>query len=647
MPVIGTAGHVDHGKTALIAALTGMDTDRLPEEKARGMTTDLGFAHFSEGGMTVGVIDVPGHERYIRNMVAGASGIDGAILVVAADDGWMEQTGRHAAVLRALDVPILVVAITKSAIVPPDRPQAVAEDVRSRLAALRAGTGARMDALPWIAVDSITGTGIGELRELLPRLLVAGLEPDEGGARSAATPPPAAKAPRAATPPPAANAPAANAPAAAAPSPFIFVDRAFKLTGTGQVVAGSLRGGPLSVGDEVLLLPAGEMLRVRSLQRYGEPAAQAEPGCRVALTFLKSRALIKRGDCLAGRSGIFIVTASFYLALDAPSSAFRPRPGLIVEIASGTTHIEAQAFPSKTAGFLRLSMDGARATAFVTKTGQPVVILRKGGADILASGKVFIVGGGVATERLGIESALPAARTALPSLTKALVSFELARSGCLRLAADQAAPAETETAPADAEIAGEWLFAHERWEVLRRQVEEAAAEPGGCPVAALAGRLRLPAGADKALILRLEDEKRIVVTNGRILPAGASTAADATLLPKNLALLAESLERSGALGLDVALDQRPGLKKDLALLCRAGRAASLDGRLFLSTAAYAGFVKAILRDRNIDSPLSLGEAKTATGLSRKWIIPLLNRMEDEGYLRRRGEERIVLREGPH
>ncbi|HUX41599.1 MAG TPA: SelB C-terminal domain-containing protein [Rectinemataceae bacterium] len=643
MPVIGTAGHVDHGKTALIAALTGMDTDRLPEEKARGMTTDLGFAHFTEGSLRVGVIDVPGHERYIRNMVAGASGIDGALLVVAADDGWMEQTGRHAAVLRALGVPILLLVITKADIVPPERPRLVAKDALSRLAAMQVRGGGYGElpqhdavppagviphtpaapwtgaipwtaAIPWIAVDSIGGRGIPELRDQLCRILGGPGESSAGGGGSSSPVVPLSSAP--------------------SRGPNLIVDRAFELPGLGRVVAGSLRGAELSVGDELLLLPQAESLRVRSLQRYGEAVARAEAGCRVAVSFIKSRATIRRGDCLVGEGSGFETTSSFYMLLDGYSSSFKPRPGLSAELALGSGHREAMVYPVKCPGFLRVTVEAPIAAL----PGQKFVLLMKGGADVLAAGSVFAFGGHEARERLALEPALRAAASALPSSVEARQVFELERAGCLRLGAEI-------RPPSGAVRAGDWIFPEPRWRRARALFEAAAAEPGGFPEIGMAGRLGLPREATLAIARRLAEENIITLNNGSILPPRVAQEGDGgnvSALPKALVELAKRLERAGEAGLDLAAESVPGLKRDLAALCRAGLATSLDGRLHVAPRVYAKFVDSIVGPRSPGSTLALGEAKAATGLSRKWIIPLLNRMEHDGYLRRVGDEREIL-----
>jgi selenocysteine-specific elongation factor len=590
VPVIGTAGHVDHGKTALIAALTGIDTDRLPEEKARGMTTDLGFAHFRVGASTIGIIDVPGHERYMRNMVAGAAGVEGALLVVAADDGWMEQTGRHVEVLAALGIPIIVIVVTKSGIVPPGRAGEVGGAARARLGALGVGEP------PWVAVDSLKGEGIEELRGRIGAALDAGLHP-AGGPRGAGR-------------------------------AFMFVDRSFTLARAGHVVAGSLWCGGLAVGDPLLLLPAGETLRIRTIQRYGSDASSAEPGSRVALTLSKPKSAIVRGDLLVSPGGDFQAGDSFYLALDPAHATLKPRAGSALELAAGTAHRDALVWPSRTQGFLRVAAKESLPLA----PGLGIVLLRKGGADILASGRVLALGGASTKERRGIEAALPRAAEEARRGGDPRAALRLALAGCL--------PAEVfASAPSDAEIAGGYVFDRLRWETARNLVLRASEEPGGFPASGMAARLGLGRDATEALLRRLASEGQVRIAGARIVGVAGSAG---TSLSRQAAELLLRLEGSVGEGLDLDTEARPGAKRDLDLLCTLGKATSLDGRLYLSVAAYRSHVEAVLAGRAAGSGFSVGDAKAATGLSRKWVLPFLNRMERDGLVRREGDVRIVL-----
>ena len=251
---LGTAGHIDHGKTALVRALTGVDTDRLPEEQARGMSIALGFAPLLlPGGRRISIVDVPGHERFVRTMVAGATGIDLYLMVVAADDGVMPQTLEHAAVLAALGVEQGVVAITKC----------------DRASAQRAAAEAA-ELLPdaeVVACSARTGDGVGDVAAALERAAER-VAPRGAGRRQAGA--------------------------------VLHVDRAFTIHGAGTVVTGTLWSGSLAVGDTLALLPAQRPVRVRSLQVHDQPAERARAGQRVAVN-LAGVALrdVARGDALA------------------------------------------------------------------------------------------------------------------------------------------------------------------------------------------------------------------------------------------------------------------------------------------------------------------------------------------------------------
>ena len=241
--IVATAGHIDHGKTLLVKTLTGVDTDRLPEEKARGISIDLGFAYWPlEGGAVIGFVDVPGHERFIRNMLAGVCGIDYALLVVAADDGVMPQTVEHLQILDLLGIRRGMAAITKADRVAPERVEAVREEV----AALLAPT--RLAGVPALAVSAVTGAGIEELR----RQIAAAAQ--QHAARSAEG------------------------------QHFRFaIDRAFTISGSGTVVTGTVFNGAVAVGDRLVISPRGAQVRVRGVQMRGKPAERAQAGQRCAL----------------------------------------------------------------------------------------------------------------------------------------------------------------------------------------------------------------------------------------------------------------------------------------------------------------------------------------------------------------------------
>ncbi len=255
---LGTAGHIDHGKSRLVRFFTGCDTDRLKEEKERGMSIDLGFAPSTIGGRQVGIVDVPGHEGFIKTMVAGASGVEGCILVVAADDGVMPQTREHLDILSLLGVRHGVVALTKKDLVGPDMLVLAREEVADFL------TGTFLEGAPIVAVDNLTGDGFPELAEALAAM-VESIEPrsTEGAFR-------------------------------------LPVERAFTVKGFGTVVAGIPMTGALSEGDEVALLPQGQVGRVRRIEVYGRPSERALAGQCAAINVGQwEHGAIARGDTVA------------------------------------------------------------------------------------------------------------------------------------------------------------------------------------------------------------------------------------------------------------------------------------------------------------------------------------------------------------
>jgi selenocysteine-specific elongation factor len=256
--VIGTAGHIDHGKTALVHALTGIDTDRLPVEKARGITTELGFAHLDLDGRRVAVIDVPGHERFVRSMVAGAVGIDLVLLVIAADEGTKPQTREHLAICQLLGVRRGLVVLTKADLVDDDWLALVREDVAATIA------GSFLAGAPVLAVSARTGAGLPALRAAIARAL-ADLPPrDDGGALR------------------------------------VPLDRVFTVRGFGTVVTGTVASGRLTAGDDLVVLPRGTATRARGLEVHGAPADGAVAGNRAAVN-LAGIAIdeVARGDVLA------------------------------------------------------------------------------------------------------------------------------------------------------------------------------------------------------------------------------------------------------------------------------------------------------------------------------------------------------------
>lgn len=279
--IIGTAGHIDHGKTVLIKALTGVDTDRLKEEKKRGISIDLGFAEFKlPSGRVAGVVDVPGHEHFVKNMLAGATGFDMVLLVVAADDGVMPQTREHLAIVDLLGVKKGIVALTKADLVDDDMLDLVGEEVRELL------KGTSLENSPVIPVSALTGRGIDVLLKAIDEVAETVREKERK-------------------------------------EPFrLPIDRVFTLKGVGTVITGTLWSGEVKEGDSAIILPARVNTRIRSVQVHGKPVKVAFAGQRVAVNLPGlSRGRITRGDVVLAPgilSPTFMVDAYFQLLSEAP-----------------------------------------------------------------------------------------------------------------------------------------------------------------------------------------------------------------------------------------------------------------------------------------------------------------------------------------
>ena len=349
--VVGTAGHIDHGKTSLVKALTGTDTDRLPEEKARGITIDLGFAFLEEPGLTIEIVDVPGHERFVKNMLAGVGGIDLAMLVIAADEGVMPQTREHLAICSLLRIKAGLIALTKADLVESDWRELVREDVA---AAVR---GTFLEGAPIVPVSSKTGQGLDELRAAL-RSLAASV-PQRGTDEL----------------------------------PRLPIDRVFTVRGFGTVVTGTLTAGVLAADDRVEVYPKHAEAKIRGLQAHGQPVASARAGQRTAINLQGlERTAIARGD-VVGLPGTLVsstlVDGTFELLPDAPR-AVKTRTRVRFHV--GTSEIMARALlldraeltPGETA-FARFRLEAPLVARpgdrFVVRSYSPIVTI--GGGTLL------------------------------------------------------------------------------------------------------------------------------------------------------------------------------------------------------------------------------------------------------------------------
>lgn len=339
MPIIGTAGHVDHGKSTLVQAITGRDPDRWAEEKERGLTIDLGFAWADLDGIDVGFVDVPGHERFIKNMLAGVGAIDCALLVIAADSGWMPQTEEHAAVLDLLDTKVGVIALTRIDLVDEDTVELAALEIMDET------EGTSLQGWPVVPVSAITGQGMESLVEHLASA-VGRVEKHAGGPLR------------------------------------MWVDRSFTVSGAGVVVTGTITRGEVTTGDDVEILPSGHSDRVRGIHHHDRRVDLSVAGSRTAINLQSAKlAAVSRGNLICA-PGSIAVSARILATLEAARRFEEIPPRGAFHFHIGTAHSPATIRRLQDAGTYVITLDAALPVAMGDR-----FILRD-------SGRQAVVGGG-------------------------------------------------------------------------------------------------------------------------------------------------------------------------------------------------------------------------------------------------------------
>ena len=626
--ILGTAGHIDHGKTSLVKALTGVDTDRLEEEKARGITIELGFAELPlEGGRRFGVVDVPGHEAFVRAMVAGAAGMDVVLLVVAADEGVMPQTREHLAIVGLLDVPELVVAVTKCDAVEDEWLELVDADIRQLLGSTRYA------AAPIVHTSATTGTG-------LDALLDAVVE-------------------------------AANRIRSAAEDDLVRLplDRVFTIQGTGTVATGTLWSGRLRVGDRVRILPQELEARVRGIQVHDKPVEAAEAGDRTAVALVgegADRAVLDRGATLVTSTAwtsAWMLTARVRLLPDAGwSLAHNQR----VHVHLGTSEVLARCallggeeLGPGASGWIQLRLEqplAARARdRFVIRAYSPVTTIgggevaepappKRNGLDEPTRALLERILEGSPAESLGAHlelqawrggtlSALPV-HVGLPPGVVEAATAEVERAGALRTPQGLFGPAIRSAG--EGRILGAVAEGHVA-DSLRPAVPLAV-------VRSALPRWAAPELAD-ALVSSLIAGGRLAAVDGGVsLPDHRPTpSADQEAASTRLAaLLAEAgLAAPEVSELPEELRSRPDLWSLLRRLEAAGTVRQVADGLYVDSAAIEGAASRIRELLGGRQNLGPADFREAIPVSRKRLLPLLNFFDGRGTTLRRGEGRDV------
>ena len=607
--ILGTAGHIDHGKTALVRALTGVDTDRLPEEKRRGITIDLGFAPLRlADGRVLGVVDVPGHEAFVRTMLAGASGIDVALLVVAADEGPMPQTREHLAILELLEVPRLVIALTKRDLVDDEWLALVTEDVR---ALLRSSRYADADVLP---VSVVSGMGIDALRETIARAATAGAR-------------------------------AGDADVFRMP-----IDRVFTVRGTGTVLTGTVWSGTLTAADGARVMPHGAAVRVRALQSHGTSVDRVHPGTRAAIAVSGiDTQQVARGATLVGSvswDATLVMRADLTLLRDAPE--LRPRTRVRFHLA--TSDVGARVVAAGTP----VAPGTSRAVRIVVD--EPVMA-RAGDRFVLRSASpLATIGGGVITDPTAPRRARP---MPAPGLSVAQRLRLFAEEAGLHGLTESSLPIRLGVPPGDVarvvtqlgslvKVGDQW-FAREALagagqKIIALVKAHHAARPldPGAPRQEIRSRLGIESSLFDRVVADLVDAKKLSATGADLRAAGFGaelSAEQARLADALLAVLSEARHEPPAVP---ELEAKFGKQTQAVLrhLERARRVVQVEDSRYYAPEAVRELLSRLEQGMAGRGELAPTELREVLGFSRKFLIPFLEYCDKRGYTSRQGNGRV-------
>lgn len=629
--VLGTAGHIDHGKTALVRALTGVDTDRLQEEKERGITIDLGFAELAGEGVRLGVVDVPGHQGFIRNMLAGATGMDVVLLAIAADEGVMPQTREHLAIVHLLGVRSLVVALTKTDLVEPAWLELVRDEVDETL------TTTPYAGASVVPTSAVTGQGLEALAKAV--LAAARAGDPRGSTHDLARLP---------------------------------VDRVFTVRGTGTVVTGTLWSGRLEEGQEVAVQPAGLTARIRALQVHGEEVEAARAGQRTAVALAGAgidRAALGRGDNLLDLplwTPSYMVTARVELLADtgwslAHNQRVRVHLGTAETLARVVTLTDAEALGPGEGGWVQLRLEEE-------------AVARAGERFVLRSySPVTTFGGGVVAEPLAPKrsSLDPATRTALRTLVdgtpreRVAASVELA--GWEGVAHDLlpvrtgASPERVREAVAELEgkggaVVGGVVLGPGTAEAARRRIGEAVdrihdREPLRLGLPLERARALIPGHAPAEMADRVMEE---LVGAGELVSRGGVLARPGfePVLDDEQARLRDrvgdiyreaGLEAPAVSELpDASLVEHPDLWALLRLMEARGELIHVDGEIFAWAPTLRSATASVTRELGGRRGLGPADFRSVLPVSRKHLLPLLAYLDRVGITMRGPEGRDVV-----
>jgi selenocysteine-specific elongation factor len=619
--ILATAGHIDHGKSSLVKALSGIDPDRLPEEKARGMTIDLGFAHLELPGGNLGIVDVPGHQDFVKNMVAGVGAVDLALLVVAADDGWMPQTEEHLQILSYLGVTRGVVALTKADLV-----QDTAVRVKEISDQLRNSPFVGADIIP---LSTKTGAGLDDLKTALTTV-VDQIPPHENHNQ-----------------------------------PRLAVDRIFTVQGIGTVVTGTLTGGTLQKGQTVLTHPPGRETRVRGLQSHNHDQEVAQPGTRTAINLAGlSRDAVPRGATIT-LPELPQTTATLDVCLERsprlPSDASPLRNNTRVRVHHGTGHGPARLVLADGGvierGQNRLAQLRLEQPVCVW-LGDRVVIRNWQETATLAGGLVLDVDGDRKKMRAPARMQLLEARIAAPKHPQTWIETQLTRDGIAKrdtlLRPSSFSPAEIDKAikvlldSRKALQAGDWIADKSRWQstiaAMSQRVEAEHARRPELPGLSLDQLHPVMAqgfpGHDVFPELIADLCRNGFIRRQNHIASNSHKPA----LPPHLRDVGEKLRRTMQMPDPPArknITENSTGRQALQFLIDAGEAIDVSPDLVLGAAQFYRCRLLVKQHLRKHGQATASELRTATDTTRRIMIPLLEKMDRDGVTVRRGNVRVL------
>ncbi|HOE84970.1 MAG TPA: selenocysteine-specific translation elongation factor [Sphaerochaeta sp.] len=593
MYIIGTAGHVDHGKSTLVKALTGVDPDRLPAEKERALTIVLGFASYlNADGQRIGIIDVPGHERFIRNMVGGVWSLDLALLIVASDDGWMEQTEDHTSILKAMGVKRLIAVITKADLVDADRLHAVRAEIEGHIGTIFG------HPVPIITTSCRTGEGLDALLSAIDASLASGERQHF--------------------------------------PPALAIDRSFLIDGIGAVATGSLRGMNLAVGDPVTILPSRQRAKVKALESFAQPVTEAGDGSRIAISLQGvAKEQLAKGSIITLDPSFYTCAPSVHLLITAiwdHETLTMKRIGE-VEIASLTWHDRATLHIhgplSAPTLFAHLTVEHARPWY----AGEPVVLIRSGSATVLAAGTVVTARELTREQQRQIGRAVGSGED-LDFLLRDEDLLTLSLTGWAAATRDEQTLRIGDETFTRIEA---WYIQESLLHTIAENLYAAVKSRGSVPLETFKQESGLPAPLALALLRQLETRGEIVVRGANI----EAAEQEETLSGEEQALL-EKIEERGFEGYPVKWlekKERPAV----GTLRQKGHLVFIESTSVYTARTFFEIASLILTGKAVGATFTIAEAKEHLPVSRKYMLPLLNALEERGFVRRIGDQRQVIK----